>query len=183
MKSLSYGISRPDHLFEKLKLDAGKVTENADPFDVFNFVVTAAVLAEWLENCYRVDGEERIFGKPNKENNWQWVLPEKSKDWINTKRCIPNLNRDFMVHISNVLSICDHTANASKHFHWGDKGSIKEISEHPDINSWYQYFFTGTSQDIYVDYEGEVYGLIQIKEILLQFYSGLLPYLEATRRR
>jgi len=32
--------------------------------------------------------------------------------------------------------------------------------------------------DLYIDYEGECYGLLQLRGILLQFYAGLLAHIK-----
>ncbi len=55
MSQLSYGIERSEDLFEKLSADAAKLTSKPHPHDVFNFVVTAAVLNLYINyggECY-----------------------------------------------------------------------------------------------------------------------------------
>jgi hypothetical protein len=52
MTQLSYGIAKPVDLLKKLNQDEAKLTAKPHPHDVFNFVVTAAVLNEWIRKCY-----------------------------------------------------------------------------------------------------------------------------------
>lgn len=177
MEQFSYGIERPSDLLAKLKSDAEKLTEQPHPYDVFNFVITAAVLAEWIQKFYSADKAHQSFAAPNRERNF-WLLPEPSPQWISDTTCLPNPHCDLKRHISNVLSICTHTANASKHFHWNDRGDVQAIGTDPPISDWYQWFFTSTAPDLYVDFQGENYGLQQIKCILLQFYTCLIEYLD-----
>lgn len=40
LAALSYGISTPEELFEKLIADGNRLTENPHPHDVFNFIIT-----------------------------------------------------------------------------------------------------------------------------------------------
>ena len=177
MEQLSYGIERPSDLLAKLRWDGDKLTESPHPYDVFNFVLTAAVLAEWIQKFYSSDSAPEPFSAPNKTHK-VWLLPNMSPLWIGDTSCLPNPHCDFNRHIANTLSICAHTANASKHFHWKDRGDITAIGEKPPIGNWYQWFFTSRASDLYLDFQGENYGLQQIKGILLQFYTGLIEYLE-----
>lgn len=177
MKHFSYGISKPSDILEKLNWDAEKLTESPHPYDVFNFILTAAVLAEWIQKFYRSDSAAEPFTAPNKACS-SWLLPEMSRQWISDTACLPNRHCDVRRHISNALSICTHTANASKHFHWKDHGHLQAIGTNPPIGNWYQFFFTSRVPDLYLDFQGENYGLQQIKGILLQFYAGLIAYLD-----
>ena len=180
MQQLSYGIERPHDLLVKLRWDADKLNASPHPYDVFNFVLTAAVLAEWIQKFYLSEFVPEPFSAPTKERK-DWLLPNGSSQWIVDTRCLPNRHCDFRRHIANALSICTHTANASKHFHWQDRGDINAIGENPPISDYYQYFFTSTAPDLYLDFQGENYGLQQIKGILLQFYTGLIEYLDGLR--
>jgi hypothetical protein len=180
MKQLSYGIDNPRNLLAKLKWDANKLTESPHPYDVFNFILTAAILAEWIQKFYVSESAPEPFSAPTKKRH-TWLLPDGSSQWIVDTSCLPNPHCDFRRHIANALSICSHTANATKHFHWHDRGDIIAIGEDPPIGDWYQYFFTSTDADIYLDFQGESYGLQQIKGILIQFYEGLIEYLDKLR--
>lgn len=177
MKELSYGIHRPADLLVKLTLDADKLTESPHPYDVFNFIITAAVLAEWVQQFYGSDKAPQPFVAPTRDHKF-WVLPEMSGQWISDVTCLPNPHGDTKRDIANVLSICTHTANSSKHFHWRDRGDVQAIGTDPPIASFYQWFFTSTEPDLYLDFQGENYGLKQIKGILLQFYARLIEYLD-----
>ena len=178
MAHLSYGLSCPADLLEKLKSDGEKLNESYHPNDVFNFIITAAVLAEWIQKYYV---KVSSFRTPEKDRPY-WRLPENCSDWIKDASCLPSPHQEFKRHISNALSICSHAANASKHFHWNDGKAIKEIGPNPPITDWYQYFFTSCAPDIYLDFYGEHYGLQQIKGILIQFFDGLIASLEGSRR-
>ncbi len=185
MEQLSYGLEQPRDLLEKLKWEADKLGELPHAYDVFNFIVTAAVLAEWIQQAYSSNLDSDPFAAPAKTkkkgqniSQENWLIPSKAVHWINDTSCLPNPYLDVRYHIENALSICSHTANASKHFHWKDGHSITRIEEGPQIGDYYQYFFTSTAPDLYLEFEGDYYGLQQIKGILLQFYTGLIHYLE-----
>lgn len=177
MEQLSYGLEQPRDLLEKLKWEADKLGELPHAYDVFNFIVTAAVLAEWIQQYYSSNAIMDPFAAPSRDR-CSWLIPSESVHWIDDTSCLPNPHLDIRYHIENALSICSHTANASKHFHWKDGRSITRIEEEPQIGDYYQYFFTSTSPDLYLEFEGDYYGLQQIKGILLQFYTGLIHYLE-----
>jgi hypothetical protein len=177
MRALSYGISTPDDLMEKLRLDAAKLEGVPAPYDIFNFIVTAAVLAEWVEQYYSESERSAQFRIATRKQ--KWVIPEISEEWISDSSCIPNIHSGVDRNIINCLSICIYTANASKHFHWRDNGAINSIGESPPIEDAYQYFFTSTDPDIYVEFHGENYGIKQIRGILLQFFSGLIAHLKS----
>ncbi|OQW43068.1 MAG: hypothetical protein A4S08_10245 [Proteobacteria bacterium SG_bin4] len=177
MQHLSYGIERPCDLLKKLEWEADKLRNKPHAYDVFNFMLTAAVLAEWIQKFYSSDSVPDPFAEP-KKGQCNWLIPSKAVHWINDTSCLPNPYLDVRYHIENALSICSHTANASKHFHWKDGRSITRIEEEPQIGDYYQYFFTSTAPDLYLEFEGDYYGLQQIKGILLQFYTGLIHYLE-----
>ena len=181
MEELSYGLEQPRDLLEKLKWEADKLGESPHAYDVFNFIVTAAVLAEWIQQAYSSNLLSDPFAAPKKnQNKYQedWLIPRRAAQWVNDTSYLPNPHLDICHHIGNVLSICVHIANASKHFNWNDGRSITTIGEKPQISNWYQWTFTSRLPDLYVEYKGENYGLRQIKGILLQFYTGLIHYLE-----
>lgn len=175
--TLSYGLRHPSQLLEKLELDAEKLCSNPNPYDVFNFIVTAAVLAEWIKNYYETTNASKPFSAPTNQQV-EWTLPDICESWITDTTCMPNPKGGISHHIQNMLSICAHTANASKHFHWADKGRIEAIGCKPPITDWYQYFFTSRAPDLYVTYRGKNYGLQQIRGTLLQFYRGLIAHFE-----
>lgn len=179
IEHLSYGLGCPADLLRKLRLDGEKIVGKSHPYDIFNFMITAAVMVEWIQNFY---GNKETFRAPGKDNSTEdWLLPEESASWILDPSCIPNPHHDFKRHISNALQICFHTANASKHFHWKDKAAIKAIDKQPRINSWYQWTFTSREEDLYIDFHGEHYGLQQVKGIVIQFYEGLIGHLDALK--
>lgn len=175
MDVLTYGIVSPKDLLDKLQWDADKLGDNPHPYDIFNFFLTAYALAEWSEKFYFSGNIPKAFSKPTRRKKL-WTLPADSNAWIVDKSCLPNELCDVKLHISNALSICAHTANASKHFNWTDGGGVKSISGEPVIDDWYKYSFTSTEKDVYIDFDGYNYGLKQIKSIVLQFYVGLLDY-------
>lgn len=176
MWQLSYGIARPGDLFEKLSIDAAKLTATPHPHDVFNFFVTAAVLNDWVSQIYSDHPIVSGISDAMKKRSFD-VLPVEPGAWIVDKSCLPNLHCDIRRHIFNALRICWDTANASKHYHWVAKSEVKAIEPNPIVGDWYQYFFTSVAPDLYIDYGGEVYGLAQLRGIILQFYAGLLAHL------
>lgn len=177
MERLSYGIRKPSDLLKKLRWNADKLTRSPHPYDIFDFMLTAAVLAEWIEQFYSAQSVMKQFSAPGRSCK-AWILPDISSQWIDNTSCLPNPHCDLKRHIANALSICIHTANASKHFHWKDHGDITSIGHDPPIGGWYQWFFTSTVPDLYIEFQGENYGLQQIKDILLQFYTGLIEYFD-----
>lgn len=178
MSQLSYGIERPEELFQKLTKDAEKLTAEPHPYDVFNFVVTAAVLNEWIFKFHKEHPTvvEIALAKDKRDSG---LLPTQTLAWINDTECLPNRHCDIRRHIMNAMCICWDTANASKHYHWLGKSDVQAIGPEPVISSWYQYFFTSVEPDLYIDYGGECYGLSQIRRIILQFYGGLLTHIYA----
>ena len=174
MNELSYGISKPKDLLDKLIFEGDKLNENPHPYDLFNFFVTAAVLNEWIVKYY---------------SNYSWVkilnpktfsvesLPKETASWITDKTCLPN-GFDEQAHVYNAMKICWDTTNASKHFHWKDLSKVSAIEDNPVVKSPYQYFFTSIEPSIYIEYADQYYNVLQIKQILNQFYSGLLNHIE-----
>ena len=47
--------------------------------------------------------------------------------------------------------------------------------------TWFilQYFFTKIGPGVYIEFNGIYYCITQIRDILIQFYEGLIPYLES----
>lgn len=177
LKSLSYGLSKPQQLLEKLKMDAQKLTSIPHPHDIFNFIVTAAVLGEWTQKYYETAKSSDSFRAPS-DPQQEWELPSPFLQWIADTSWLPNPEAPLR-NISHMLSICAHTANASKHFHWKQGKHFKYIGSNPPIENGYQYFNTSTKTDLYITFKGENYGLQQIKGTLLQFYEGLLKHLDS----
>lgn len=176
MSQLSYGIDRPEDLFEKLKSDATKITAVAHPHDIFNFLVTAAVLNEWTFKFFSDDSIVAQIAHAKDKGDFT-LLPEMTSAWIIDEKCLPNRHCDFRRHIMNAMSIIWDTANASKHYHWVSKSAVNSISPEPVIDGYYKYFFTSTAPDLYIDYDGENYGLTQLNGIIMQFYEGLFKYI------
>lgn len=178
MNEISYGINKPQDLLNKLVLDGEKVDANPHPHDMFNFFVTAAVLNEWVVEYYSGAIVQGIKDALN--DNVAEKLPVETSSWVVDKKCLPNTGCDVRRHVFNAMRICWGTANASKHYHWTKSSGVSAIEDSPKIKGWYQYFFTSTEPGIYIEFAGEYYTLLQIKQILTQFYSGLLSYLDAS---
>ena len=178
MNEISYGINKPQDLLNKLVLDGEKVDANPHPYDMFNFFVTAAVLNEWVVKYYSGAIVQGIKDALN--DNVAEKLPVETSSWVVDKKCLPNTGCDVRRHVFNAMRICWSTANASKHYHWTKSSGVSAIEDSPKIKGWYQYFFTSTEPGIYIEFAGEYYTLLQIKQILTQFYSGLLSYLDAS---
>ncbi len=143
MERFSYGLEHPSDLLSKLNWDAEKLTSSPHPYDIFNFMLTAAVLAEWIEQFYLSASTPEPFAVPIKTRGW--LIPNIAPQWITDITCLPNPHNGILRHIESSLSICRHTANASKHFHWNDGGTISAIGKDPQIRDWYSYLFTSTA--------------------------------------
>ena len=145
MSTLSYGIKHPQDLLKKLDYDwnaveesLGKLKNNEDTFDdkilsynVFNFIVTTAVLREWILKYY----EDTICDNLKKamEPDIKYVegFPVETLSWIRDKTEITNPDYDLREQIQNCLAICRYACNASKHFHWQSKSNISAIDSSP----------------------------------------------------
>lgn len=75
LASLSYGISTPAELFEKLKMDGDRLTEHPHPHDVFNFIITSAVLNEWIRKTHKSENEVKNFIEALDKDVWH-LLPK-----------------------------------------------------------------------------------------------------------
>ena len=147
MSEISYGISKPRNLFDKLIFEGNKIDENPHPYDLFNFFVTAAVLNEWIIKYY----PSHSFVKSLKEaldDKKLEILPNETSSWIVDKTCLPNGFGERM-HVYNALKICWDIANASKHYHYLAKTDVSAIEDDPVIKNYYQYCFTSKQPSIY----------------------------------
>ena len=180
MQAVSYGFSRPQDLFEKLKRDATKLTAQPSPDDVFNFLITAASLNEWVSKFFKGSPLVRKIAAAVKGRDWR-AFPAAHAPWLADRSCVPNSHLDERHHIINALRICWETAGASKHFFW--EGRVKDVQPAPIVGDWYQYFFTSVEPDLYIDYDGEAYGLSQVRGVVLQFYEQLFHVLTAEEGR
>ena len=175
MNEISYGISKPRDLFDKLIAEGDKINENPQPYDLFNFFVTAASLNEWIIKYYSKHSAVMCL-KEALENKSIEKIPDETATWLADKSCLPNGFEEQM-HVYNALKICWDIANASKHYHWA-KNDVSAIEDDPVIKDYYQYFFTSTQPGIYIEYAEQYYNVLQVKQILNQFYSGLLSHVE-----
>lgn len=175
MNEISYGISKPRDLFDKLVVEGDKINEIPHPYDLFNFFVTAASLNEWIVKYYPKHSTVMSL-KEALENKSIEKIPDETSSWIRDKTCLPNGIQEQM-HVYNALKICWDIANASKHYHWAKK-DVSAIEDDPVIKDEYQYFFTSTEPSIYIEYAGQYYNVLQIKQILNQFYPGFLNHIE-----
>lgn len=178
MERIAFGIDSPKELFEKLRFEAGRLDDEIHPYDVFNFFITASVLYEWVKKHYKNSNFVKSITSAITEEK-ALLIPELTLEWIEDSGCIPNNARDFRFDIFNVLSACNYTANASKHYHWFKSNPVTAVETEPQIKDWYQYFFTSVEPSLYIEINSQYYNLCQIKEILLQYYLGLLNYLES----
>jgi hypothetical protein len=177
MSQLSYGLEKPEDLLLKLAQDGSKLTGATHAYDVFNFVVTAAVMYEWTRKYYAWHPTVQAIVKAIEDNDVE-LFPPESVSWIKDRDCVPNQSGDIRRDIMNAMSICWHTANASKHYHWMKSSDVTAIEATPQVKDWYQYFFTSTAPDLYIEYGGEYYGLTQLQRILMQFYTGLHEHIQ-----
>lgn len=117
MRHLSYGLADPSDLLEKLRKDAFKLNADPHPYNVFNFIITAAVLCEWIFKAHAGHPTVDEIATANEKRD-PYLLPVICAQWVVDQTCIPNRHCDVRRHIMNALRICWETANASKHFHW-----------------------------------------------------------------
>lgn len=175
MQEISYGINEPRDVFEKLELDGEKITDDPHPYDLFDFFITASVLNEWIKKIYK---DNNIIQNINKslDNHKFETMPEVVATWIKDTKYYPNKGCDPRRHIYNCLQVCWGAANASKHYYWFKKSGVRSIDNSPKIDNFYKYFFTSTAPGLYIDVNGEYYNMVQLKNIVIQFYSGLLDF-------
>jgi hypothetical protein len=175
MEEISYGMKEPKDILDKLIFDGEKINEDPHPYDIFNFIITASALYDWIKNYYTNNIFTQINDSLDKHD--LNIMPDEVTSWITDKQCLPNQGCDIRRHIYNTLHICWGTANASKHYHWFKKSGVISIDDTPKIDNWYKYFFTSTSPGLYIDVNGEYYNMVQIKSIVIQFYTGLLKFI------
>ena len=175
LASLSYGISTPAELFEKLKTDGERLSlnEHPHPHDVFNFVVTSAVLNEWIRKAHKHEAEVKSFIEALDTDTWN-LLPERTSEWIVERSNVLATGPDIRYHVLNVLQLTWQTANASKHFHWTTSSGVTDIQNEPIVGNWHQFFYTSRAPDLYVEYKEHSYGLSEIRSVLVQFFGGFL---------
>lgn len=176
LTSISYGISSPEELFAKLKFDGSRLTATPHPYDVFNFIITSAVVGEWIRKVYHAVPAVRQLAEALDKKDWA-LLPSQASDWIGRRPHILTSGPDVRCHVLNILLLSWQTANASKHFHWTNTAGVTDIQPGPIVRDWYQYFFTSCEPDLYVEYEGHAYGLSEIRAVLEQFFEGLLQHI------
>jgi hypothetical protein len=178
MKRITFGIDSPKDLLAKLEFDSKNFESEIQPYDVFNFFITASVLYEWVTKHYP-NSEFVTHLVAAVKNEKALEIPEVALEWITDSKCIPNDARDYRFDIVNILNACWYTANASKHYHWYKSNPVKSVEEEPQVKDYYQYFFTSVEPSLYLEINKQYYNLKQIKGIAIQFYSGLIHYLES----
>lgn len=177
MERITFGIDSPKELLEKLRFDGTQLKEESHPYDVFNFFITASVLFEWVLKHYPKNSTVKSIESAAKDKDGL-SMPDFVREWIIDNSCSPNPAIDRRLDIVSVLRACNFTANSSKHYHWFKNNPVTDISTEPEVKNWYQYFFTSCDPGLYLEIDGYYYNLKQIEGILLQFYTGLLSYLE-----
>jgi hypothetical protein len=184
MQSLSYGLSTPNDLLEKMKYDGNKIGQDIHPYDVFNFILTSASLNEWILKYYENQMDPALREAIHSCKKLDG-FPNETTMWIKDVSCVPNTGWDIRKQIQDCIQICHQVCNASKHFNWTtekNKTKISSIEKKPVIKDYYQYFFTKVGPGVYIEYDGVHYCITQIRDILIQFYAGLLPFLENRRQ-
>lgn len=180
MHTLSYGLSKPYDLLEKMKYDGSKIKPEFNPYDIFNFIVTAAALNDWIIKYYKdqIGDELKEAIYFNGKNNGKIDgFPKDTLEWIKDVSNIPNIDFDLRIQIQDCIQICNHVCNASKHFNWNDT-RITSIEEEPIVKNWYQYHFSKCEPGIYIEYNEIHYCITQVRDILIQFYTGLILFFE-----
>ena len=181
MERITFGIDSPKELLEKLRFEGSKLKEELHPYDVFNFFITASVLYEWVTKHYKSSPFVKEISIAVTNGN-ALTFPNLTVEWIIDNSCIPNNALDYRFDILNALRACFYTANASKHYYWFKNNPVTAIETNPQIKDWYQYFFTSVETGLYIEIDEQYYNLQQIEGILLQFYSGLIEYLESQEK-
>lgn len=180
MMSFSYGLSTPRDLFSKVEREAQKLGKRPDPDDLFNFIITAYSLAEWIEKHYDPAAIEAAPFKKPKRANQEWVFPDEASTWVdgNSRNDVQELPVPPF-HIQNVLQISGSVANASKHYYWYDGGRVRQIEMDPPPSDWHSYFFQGIDPGLCIDTGNGRYSVTQIASVLVSFYRGLLDLLDS----
>lgn len=176
LASLSYGISKPSDLFEKLKVEGQRLAADRHPYDVFNFIITGAVLTEWVCRVHKETAAVRKLSQALKQKSWA-LLPVETIDWVSERSSVLMTGPDVRYHVLSVLQLIWQTANATKHFHWTNTSDVTDIQPEPIVGNWYQYFTTSREPDLYIEYESGAYGLREIRSVLEQFFEGLLRHI------
>lgn len=175
LSHISYGLETPDDLMGKLLHDAEKINAYPHRYDLFNFFLTAAVLCEWCQKCFRQHSIAQQLNKAVGQSIYE-ALPREVAGWIKDESCLPNSGQDARRHIVHALRICNETANASKHYHWLRSSQVSSIEDQPVVKDWYQYFFTAVGEGIYIEYDNQYYTVEQIRGIVVQFFQGFLDH-------
>ncbi|HHY0398258.1 TPA: hypothetical protein ACVU38_004824 [Vibrio parahaemolyticus] len=176
---ISYVIQEPLELLDKLMYEAEKIVPTPNRNDFFNFVVTAAVLSEWICKHYEEQMDDDF--KKTMKGKSDTGLPLESENWIEDKTCLPNRHQGAVRHILNSIRICWHTTNATKHYKWKESSGINSIGTEAKILTHYDYFFTSVESGIFIRYHDENYTIKQVKDILVQFYPKLINHLESIK--
>lgn len=176
---IDYVIQEPLELLDKLLFEAEKIVSIPNKNDFFNFVVTAAVLSEWI--CKHYDEQMDTNFKNTMKGKSDTGLPLMSEDWIEDKTCLPNQHQGAVRHILNSIRICWHTTNATKHYKWKVSSGVNSIGTEAKIFNHYDYCFTSVENGIFIRYHDENYTIKQVKDILIQFYPKLISHLESIR--
>ncbi len=190
ISELSYGISTPQDLLNKLLRDAEKAQNTHHPDDLFNFFITVAALREWVIELYPKDlwkinflAEILAALESTKRHKDELInLPEGVSDWINNHELLSNLNINFTFHITCMIDLCHATYNASKHIEWRLNRIPESFESQANIDGWYQYYTTPLDQEdednLFINYQGHKYTFRQLAIVLPQFYTGLINYIE-----
>jgi len=177
---INYVIQEPLELLEKFLYESDKIRGIPEKNDFFNFVVTAAILSEWIHKHYAlVLSDDLIKTLKNKSDTG---LPIESEDWISNKSCLPNSAQGATRHILNSIRICWDTTNSTKHYKWEKSKDINSIGTNAQINNWYDYFFTSVDEGLFIRYNDENYTIEEVKDILVQFYPKFIDYLETLKK-
>lgn len=180
---ITYGISSHHELLDKLKFESDRVENSNNPYDIFNFIITTSVLWEWISKSEKykkstiLEDIKKSIKLDCSDGN---IIPNECISWFYDKSIFPIPDGDIRDHIVDILQICNFTANASKHYKWHKTNPVTNITRDPEITDYYQYFFTSTEDDIYITIREKHYGLKQVRAIAIQFFQGLLDYLEAS---
>lgn len=145
-QDFNYGLNDVKDLFEKLKFEGDRVSNNKHhPYDCFNFFVTALHLHnDWLKHS------------PNK----RFELARKKNNNIKN------------IQMQNILDALKSIGNGTKHFildtNKRKKSKVKSVSI-PKIDSYYS-LFSGVKQSS-INIEGILHTMQEFKGLIISFFE------------
>lgn len=172
------GISTPRDLILKLQYELDKIKIERNDYDIFNFIITSAILSEWIPKHYKeIDDAKNYKTAVTSNNSWN-LLPKKSEDWIPEFNHHLNSGPEIRYHIVNAIRLAWQITNASKHYEWRSSSQVTEIQKNPIVRNWHQWTFSSRNLDIYFEFEGHSYSFSEIQHLILNFHKNFVDFLD-----